>query len=222
MEPTAKTLGEGKEAQSGGSNEAAVDVRKKSLPATNLLLPWDRFSYWVHSILVVTFDIEMGQSIEAVYPTGSHAAKLSAADKTNICYMAFPDSNSGVLGDTQYHFRFKQDHSSAVSVSGLTNFNTVSANLNNLALTSLAPKWPSSNAASASSSSVSLASNYDEFNKRTLPGFEVDRNYMFGYVFFRQVKDKSLKRGYFQKVSLFKPLHLYKINFGKQHKISHN
>jgi hypothetical protein len=27
---------------------------------------------------------------------------------------------------------------------------------------------------------------------------------MYGYVFFRQVKDKSLKRGYFQKVFYFK------------------
>lgn len=89
--------------------------RKKSTTSTGggggggggVLLPWDRFSYWVHSILVVTFDIEMGQSIEAVYPAGNHA-KLSANDKTNICYMSFPDSNSGVLGDTQYHFRFSK------------------------------------------------------------------------------------------------------------------
>lgn len=95
-----------------------VMLRKKSLGGGSLLgnantsacgtpvvLPWDRFSYWVHSILVVTFDIEMGQSIEAVYPAGNHV-KLSPNDKTNICYMSFPDSNSGVLGDTQFHFRY--------------------------------------------------------------------------------------------------------------------
>ena len=29
---------------------------------------------------------------------------------------------------------------------------------------------------------------------------QVDKNYLFGYVFFRQIKDNSLKRGYFQKV----------------------
>ena len=27
----------------------------------------------------------------------------------------------------------------------------------------------------------------------------MDKNYIFGYVYFRQVKDKTLKRGYFQK-----------------------
>lgn len=87
-------------------------LRKKSVGSSSLgggcntpvVLPWDRFSYWVHSILVVTFDIEMGQSIEAMYPAGNHA-KLSANDKSNICYLSFPDSNSGVLGDTQFHFR---------------------------------------------------------------------------------------------------------------------
>lgn len=101
-------------------SNASVLLRKKSLGAgslgggtsggctTPVVLPWDRFSYWVHSILVVTFDIEMGQSIESVYPAGNHT-KLSANDKTNICYMSFPDSNSGVLGDTQFHFRYVLD-----------------------------------------------------------------------------------------------------------------
>lgn len=164
-------------------------VRQKSLSVSSasgggggsILLPWDRFSYWVHSILVVTFDIEMGQSLESIYPSANHV-KLSSADKSNICYMSFPDSNSGVLGDTQYHFRYKQD---------LVHFNansTVSSNLNNLAL-------------SSTSSCMSNKVNYDEYNRRTLTGLEVDKNYMFGFVFFRQVKDKSLKRGYFQKVS---------------------
>ena len=67
---------------------------------------------------------------------------------------------------------------------------TVAANLNNLTLTT-SPTWSPSSAG---------IFNYDEYNRRTLSGFEVDRNYMFGYVFFRQVKDKTLKRGYFQKV----------------------
>jgi hypothetical protein len=70
---------------------------------------------------------------------------------------------------------------------------TVAANLNNLTLTTN-PTW---------NPSAAGIFNYDEYNRRTLSGFEVDRNYMFGYVFFRQVKDKTLKRGYFQKVFFF-------------------
>jgi hypothetical protein len=71
----------------------------------NAMLPWDKFSQWVSSILVVTFDIEMGQSLESIYPSMLHA-KLTHNEKLNICYMSFPDSNSGFLGDTQYHFRY--------------------------------------------------------------------------------------------------------------------
>lgn len=78
----------------------------------------------------------------------------------------------------------------------MTTNSTVSANLNNLVLSS-----PSTATWSVNTSSQPF--NYDDFNRRTLPGFEIDRSYMFGYVFFRQVKDKSLKRGYFQKVRLF-------------------
>lgn len=174
------------------SNKKFENFRQKSLstnsssnsPATSgpILLPWDRFSYWVHSILVVTFDIEMGQSLESIYPSANHV-KLSANDKSNICYMSFPDSNSGVLGDTQYHFRFKHD------VLQFNTNNTVASSLNSLALTSL-------------NSNVNKI-NYDDYNRRALTGLEVERSYMFGYVFFRQVKDKTLKRGYFQKVDYF-------------------
>ncbi len=66
------------------------------------LLPRDRFSAWCHGICVVTFDLELGQAIENVYPGD---VQLSETDKTNICYLAFPDSNSGVMGDSQFHFR---------------------------------------------------------------------------------------------------------------------
>ena len=68
------------------------------------ILPWDRFSAWVHGICVVTFDLEIGQAIESIYP--AHVS-LAEADKTNICYLAFPDSNSGVMGDSQFHFRIR-------------------------------------------------------------------------------------------------------------------
>ena len=55
---------------------------EKCLPEP--ILPWDRFSSWLHSICVVTFDLELGQAIESVFP--GHIA-LSEADKTSICYL---------------------------------------------------------------------------------------------------------------------------------------
>lgn len=31
-------------------------------------LPYDRFFGWMHGICVVTFDLELGQAIESIYP----------------------------------------------------------------------------------------------------------------------------------------------------------
>lgn len=120
----------------------------------------------------------MGQSLEYIYPS-SHSCKLTQNEKANICYMSFPDSNSGFLGDTQYHFRIKQDKPVAPSLNQQHN------------------------------------NNYDDYNTKTITGLEVDKNYFFGYVFFRQVKDKTLKRGYFQKVNIIihKNFELNQINY---------
>jgi hypothetical protein len=80
------------------------------------LLPWDRFSHWVHCICVVTFDLELGQALEVVYP--GHAV-LTATEKANICYLAFPDSNSGCMGDTQFHFRMRRFSGSHINAAQL-------------------------------------------------------------------------------------------------------
>ncbi|KAG7199940.1 hypothetical protein KM043_014376 [Ampulex compressa] len=88
---------------------------------------WEHFHSWVHCICIVTFDLELGQAIEAIYP--DHV-RLSEQERSNVCYLAFPDSNSGCMGDTQYHS---------------------------------------------------------------------DKDYYWGYVYFRQVRNRALPRGYFQK-----------------------
>ncbi|TMS38342.1 hypothetical protein L596_005089 [Steinernema carpocapsae] len=69
--------------------------------------PWDGFRQWVHCICVVTFDLEIGQAIEVVYPGDAY---LSSVEKTNICYLAFPDSNSCCTGegDMNFHFRVRR------------------------------------------------------------------------------------------------------------------
>lgn len=94
-------------------------------------LPFDRFSEWVHCLCVVTFDIEVGQAIEKIYPSHVKLTDREVSNprtpslchplqwpvlqlppsftipahlivfvlpfhqKTNICYLSFPDSNSG-------------------------------------------------------------------------------------------------------------------------------
>ncbi|KAG9260206.1 protein DENND6A [Astyanax mexicanus] len=125
-------------------------------PEQQLLLPWDRFSAWLHCICVVGFDLELGQAVEVIYP---HHSKLTEKEKTSICYLSFPDSNSGCLGDTQFCFRFRQ----------------------------------------AAGSKSSLGCFLDHFDRDAPVCLKKDQGHFYGYVYFRQVRDKTLKRGYFQK-----------------------
>ncbi|KAK1169125.1 protein DENND6B isoform X1 [Acipenser oxyrinchus oxyrinchus] len=113
-------------------------------------LPWARFSSWLECVCVVTFDLELGQAIEVPkHPRASLGSK-----KTSICYLSFPDSYSGCLGDTQFSFRVRQ------SVGRKT-------------------LW---------------------FREENAPVvLKRDTTHYYGYVYFRQVKDVSVKRGYFQK-----------------------
>jgi len=69
-------------------------------------VPWERFHDWLHCVAVVTFDLELGQTIERIYPGD---VELSPSERLNLCYMAFPDSNSHCSLDTNYHFRLRRD-----------------------------------------------------------------------------------------------------------------
>ncbi|XP_076845063.1 protein DENND6A isoform X2 [Brachyhypopomus gauderio] len=121
-----------------------------------LILPWDRFSAWLHCVCVVGFDLELGQAVEVIYP---HHSKLTEKEKTSICYLSFPDSNSGCLGDTQFCFRFRQ----------------------------------------AAGRRASLGCCRGHLDRDAPLCLKKDQGHFYGYVYFRQVRDKSLKRGYFQK-----------------------
>lgn len=87
---------------------------------------------------------------------------MSEQEKSNICYLAFPDSNSGCMGDTQFHVRIRQS--------------------------------PGRNG---------LLPEHQIYNQKCPIYLQVDPGYYYGYVYFRQVKDKSVPRGYFQKVGLY-------------------
>ncbi|XP_070594566.1 protein DENND6A [Erythrolamprus reginae] len=166
--------GSGGLADSPGAEEAEDGSPSPSLPPP--VLPWDRFSAWLHCVCVVGFDLELGQAVEVLYPQHS---KLTDKEKTNICYLSFPDSNSGCLGNTQFCFRFRQSSSRKLSWHCLL----------------------------------------DQLD-RDLPIYlKKDPAYFYGYVYFRQVQDKTLKRGYFQKslvlISKLPYIHLFNTVLGQ-------
>lgn len=80
----------------------------------------------------------------------------------NVCYLAFPDSNSGCMGDTKFHIRLR-----------------------------VAPD----------TENTLLSSSHTKFNQTCIPVQKADAGHYWGFVYFRQIKDNSLPRGYFQKVS---------------------
>nr|XP_053628863.1 protein DENND6A-like [Cherax quadricarinatus] len=121
------------------------------------LLPWDNFNNWVHAICVVTFDLELGQAMEMIYPGDR---ELTERERTNICYLAFPDSNSGLMGNVQFHFRIRQCPQSLP---------------------------------------LHTSTAIHQFNASCPTNIQTEDGYLYGYVYFRQVKDRTLRRGYFQK-----------------------
>ncbi|KAM6436358.1 protein DENND6B isoform 2-T2 [Liasis olivaceus] len=112
-------------------------------PQLLVLLPWGRLSAWLECVCAVTFDLELGQALE----------------RTSVCYLAFPDSYSGSLGDTQFSFRFRRSAGRRRA----------------------APEgdWRSS--------------------REAPPGLQPEPAHLFGYAYFRQARDRSARRGYFQK-----------------------
>lgn len=150
-----------------GQNQSTEPKVRSAVSA----VPWARFSAWLECVCVVTFDLELGQAIELIYP---HDAKLTEKEKTSICYLSFPDSFSGCLGDTQFSFRLRQSVGRVRDV------------------------WFREN---------------DAYNQEAPLILQKELAHFYGYVYFRQVKDVSVKRGYFQKslvlVSRLPYVHLF-------------
>uniref|UniRef100_A0A8C1KUE9 DENN/MADD domain containing 6B n=1 Tax=Cyprinus carpio TaxID=7962 RepID=A0A8C1KUE9_CYPCA len=138
------------------SSDSLEGPSKTAATNAEVPVPWSRFSAWLECVCVVTFDLELGQAIELVYP---HDVKLTEKEKTSICYLSFPDSYSGCLGDTQFSFRLRQSVGRSSSWFG----------------------------------------HEDAYNRDAPVTLQKEHAHFHGYVYFRQVKDASVKRGYFQK-----------------------
>ena len=61
---------------------------------------------WLEAIVIVGFDLELGQTIEDVY---SINGTLDDVDKSKIRSLSLPDNNNGLDGDVQYIFRYHND-----------------------------------------------------------------------------------------------------------------
>lgn len=127
-------------------------------------LIWSSDKLWRYDIVCICYDKFCGcfilkwNNFQAIYPS---SVELSEKEKLNICYLAFPDSNSGCIGDTQFHIRLR----------------VAPATKNTLLNTEL-----------------------QRFSSQCVTTQRPDLGHYWGFVYFRQMKDTSLPRGYFQKV----------------------
>jgi hypothetical protein len=92
-------------AESSGilSAHAALTDKRSSWDIVDLLA-LDSFRNWAVCFCVVNFDLEMGQAMEFMYPS---TIELSEEERRNICFSAFPDSNTFDVGDMVYNFRIR-------------------------------------------------------------------------------------------------------------------
>lgn len=102
-------------------------------------------SEWVTCIAVITFDLELGQKLEHIYP--SIESEFTDEERINLCFSSFPESVNSEC-DIVYSFRLNRAKPKSAS------------------------------------------------DKDALTPTEQS---LFGFVFFRQVKDESISRGYLQK-----------------------
>ncbi|KAJ7419410.1 Protein DENND6A [Pitangus sulphuratus] len=70
----------------GAAAEDAAPAEPESPEQCLSLLPWDRFSAWLHCVCVVGFDLELGQAVEVIYPPHS---KLTDKEKDSAYYYGY-------------------------------------------------------------------------------------------------------------------------------------
>uniref|UniRef100_A0A183CE13 UDENN domain-containing protein n=1 Tax=Globodera pallida TaxID=36090 RepID=A0A183CE13_GLOPA len=141
---------------------------------------WRRFRQWVHCFCVVTFDLELGQTIEVVYPGD---AALSSQERSDLCYAAFPDSNStmpspAAHGSTPMMLR-KGDQQSPEGPSDSTHHFRIRR---------------------APLDEQNVVDTFSYVLEELLPAsLRPDRRFLHGFSYFRRQRDALLPRGYFQK-----------------------
>ena len=69
-------------------------------------------SYGLRALATVVFDIDVGQKLDALYPS---SCGLSEAAKTSLAHLSLPHCNNQDEGDTQYIVRFRDGTEESVS-----------------------------------------------------------------------------------------------------------
>ncbi|KAH9601805.1 hypothetical protein LSM04_007919 [Trypanosoma melophagium] len=95
---------------------------------------------WIEAIGVVSFDLELGQTLTHLYPP----LPFSLQQETDLAFLAFPDTNSTLQGKYLHHFLFPVDQNncdkSRVEVSRVSSPSSISTEAKSFPCSSVS-KW---------------------------------------------------------------------------------
>ena len=170
------------------------------------------FARWMCCFACVTFDLTLGPSLECMYPPG----QLTPEEVTNVCSLSFPDSHCAVLGDSSFCFRMRMqtDRAAKLEAAAAAAAAAAAGDPARMRASSGSGGGVSSStpfsAAAAAASAAAAAAGASLSNKHVrshLKFLADNQSLMFGYVLFRQRRDDSNARGFFQKsIVLLSPL----------------
>lgn len=166
---------------------------------------------WLLSIACVNFDLELGPDVEFLYPP----LDISKEEKDNIAFSSFPDTAVFSDGSLVFSWRVREvplDASTAAAphIPDITHTplktlqraqrrvsRTLSRRLSRSAATAATAATKATGTAAATAASPASATPASAAPGPTQTSRSI--SYLYGYTFFLQRRDASLRRGYFQK-----------------------
>ena len=154
---------------------------------------------WVLSLALVNFDLELGPDVEFMYPP----LGISKEEKDNIAFSSFPDTTVFSDGSLMFSWRVREVPLEESRETPPT-IPDVAKPQRHSSMRQKTRRSPSMLTRHASLRSAGRAARSFLQRGEPAPASETpvtsrSTSYIYGYTFFRQKRDPSLRRGYFQK-----------------------
>lgn len=174
------------------SEDTSLPVQLEQLSGASL----GALQRWLLSIACVNFDLELGPDVEFLYPP----LEISKEEKDNIAFSSFPDTSVFSDGDLVFSWRVREvplDVSTSQAPPRIPHRPSGSS-----LAAQQAPRRSSSVRQSVSRSVSWLRKRgaHDAHPVESVSArYSRSTSYLYGYTYFLQRRDPSLRRGYFQK-----------------------
>lgn len=154
---------------------------------------------WILSLALVNFDLELGPDVEFMYPP----LGISKEEKDNIAFSSFPDTTVFSDGSLVFSWRVREvpleeSRAKPPQIPDVAQ-PTRHASMRQKTRRSSAMLTRHASLRSAGRAARSFLQRAEPPEPDASPGSSRSTSYIYGYTFFRQRRDATLRRGYFQK-----------------------